>query len=80
MARVITTLALFFITMFTNKTFPISELSREDLETLGFDSSKVDDATMERLASKLRDDYCEQLFWISLKTIAEYLEIPKNKK
>lgn len=60
--------------------FVISEVSREDLEELGFDISEVSDTTMEYLAKKLGDDYCEQLFWTSLKIIAEYMGIPKKDK
>lgn len=59
--------------------FVISVLSRADLEALGFDVSNVDDDTMQRLADKLGDDYCEQLFWSSLKILAEYFEMPKTK-
>lgn len=62
------------------ESFVITEVSREDLEGLGYNTSKVSDETMERLASKLADDYCEQLFWTSLDIIAEYMEIPKRKK
>lgn len=61
------------------ESFVISEVSREDLDELEYDASKVSDETMERLASKLGDDYCEQLFWTSLDIIAEYLEIPKKE-
>ena len=61
------------------ESFAISHVSRADLEGLGFDTSEVSDGTMERLASKLGDDYCEQLFWTSLKIWAEdYFEIPKR--
>ena len=59
--------------------FVISVLSRADLEALGFDVSNVDDDTMQRRADKLGDDYCEQLFWSSLKILAEYFEIPKEE-
>jgi hypothetical protein len=59
--------------------FVISVLSRADLEALGFDVSNADDDTMQRLADKLGDDYCEQLFWSSLKILAEYFEIPKTE-
>ena len=59
--------------------FVISVLSRADLEALGFDVSSVDDDTMQRLADKLGDDYCEQLFWSSLKILAEYFEIPREE-
>ena len=61
------------------ESFVITEVSREDLEELGFDTSEVSDETMEYLAKKLGNDYCEQLFWISLKITAEYMEIPKKK-
>jgi len=61
--------------------FPITSVSREDLEALGFDTSNVSDDTMERLASKLADDYCEQLFWSSLEILAEnHFNIPKKIK
>lgn len=62
------------------ESFIITQVSREDLETIGYDTSEVSDDTMERLASKLGDDYCEQLFWTSLDIMAEYMEIPKKKK
>ena len=62
------------------ESFIITEVSREDLEGIGFDTSNISDDTMERLASKLGDDYCEQLFWGSLKVLAEeYFNIPKKK-
>jgi hypothetical protein len=61
------------------ESFVVTRVSREDLEALGYDTSEVSDETMERLASKLGDDYCEQLFWISLDITAEYLEIPKKE-
>lgn len=51
--------------------FIISTLSRTDLEDLGFDTTNVSDETMESLARKLSDDYCEQMFSISLKIMAE---------
>ena len=62
------------------ESFVISEVCREDLEEVGFDSSNVTDETMEKLASKLSDDYCGNLFWTSLEIIAESLNIPKHDK
>jgi len=56
--------------------FEISRLHREDLEWIGYDTSRVDDSVMKKLASKLGDDYCEQLFWGSLPIIADHLGIP----
>ena len=61
--------------------FKITSVSRDDLEGVGFDVSNVDDATMETLARKMSDDYCEQLFWTSMEIIAEdYCKIPKKNK
>lgn len=58
--------------------FKITSVCRDDLNGIGFDTSKVDDSTMKRLASKLANDYCEQMFWTSLEIIAEdCLEIPR---
>ena len=58
--------------------FPITSICEEDLISRGFDTSNVDDATMKRLASKMADDYLEQMFWISLDTLAEAIGIPKR--
>ena len=58
--------------------FEITSVSREDLESAGFDTSNVDDATMERLARKMADDYLEQLFWVHLDIHAEHIGIPKK--
>lgn len=60
--------------------FTVSAVSREDLEKIGYDTSNVSDETMEKLANKLGDDYCEQLFWSSLKCMAEHFNIPKKNK
>jgi hypothetical protein len=60
------------------KEYVVSSVSREDLEGIGFDVSKVDDETMRKLASKLSDAYMENGFWIDLPIIAEYLEISKK--
>ena len=59
--------------------FEISSLSREDLEEKGFDTSNVSDETMEKLASKMGDDYCEQLFWDHLVSFAEIMGIPRKE-
>ena len=59
--------------------FKISCLHRDDLEGIGYDTSGVDDSVMKTLASKLSDDYCEQLFWNSLSIIAKDLGIPERE-
>lgn len=61
--------------------FIITTLCRDDLKQLGFDTTEVDDNTMIQLAKKLSNDYQEQLYWTSLKIIAEeYFEIPLLNK
>lgn len=60
--------------------FQITCVHRDDLIEAGFDGDAVDDTIMERLASKMSDDYVEQLFWIHIGIIAEDLGIPKLKK
>ena len=63
-----------------SKEFEITSVTREDLESRGFDATNITDAQMEELARKMCDDYLEQMFWISLDTIAEdIIGIPKKK-
>jgi len=59
--------------------FEITSVSREDLEGIGYDVSNIDDGTMERLASKMADAYCDGGFWIDLPILADHLGIPKLK-
>ena len=61
-----------------DKFFKITSVHRDDLENIGFDTSNVDDSTMQHLASKISDDYCEQLFWDHLLIIAEIVGIPRK--
>jgi hypothetical protein len=58
--------------------FPVTYISKDDIIHTFSNNSEVktivdrlDDADMKHLASKLADDYCEQLFWESLKIIFE---------
>ena len=71
----------------TMKMFPITSVCKADL--LGLekcdkegnitplfkreDVMALTDLDMERLASKLCNDYCEQLYWSSLEIIGEYI-------
>ena len=60
--------------------FVIARVHRNDLEQIGFDVTNVTDDTMEELARRMCNDYLEQLYWSSLKIIAEdVLNIPKIK-
>jgi hypothetical protein len=58
--------------------FPITTVSRADLEAVGFDASSVDDGTMLELADKMADAYLDNVFWIDLDIIAEALGIPQR--
>ena len=58
--------------------FPVTNISKDDIIHAFPNNSevkeivnKLDDADMKHLASKLGGDYCEQLFWESLKIIFE---------
>jgi len=63
--------------------FKITSVSKDDIlreykysgseikEQVKRSVEKMDDADMEHLASKMADDYCEQLFWGSLRVIFE---------
>ncbi len=58
--------------------FVITRVHRDDLAGRGFQTSKIDDATMERLASKMADAYLNNGFWVDLDIIAEDLGIPRH--
>lgn len=58
--------------------FPITTVTREELDLKGFDTREVSDETMQRLASKMADDYVNQMFWESLDIIAEDQGIPRK--
>ncbi len=64
----------------THKPFTVTSVCKEDLLHLLDEGKlkipkwrikKLNEATMKRIASKLSDDYCEQLFWSSLEIIAD---------
>lgn len=60
--------------------FPITTVCRDDLESRGFNTSKVTNAQMRELADKMEDAYCENGFWEDLTIIAEEaLHIPKRR-
>lgn len=56
-----------------NKPFSITSVCRADLDSIGIDSTKFDDADMAQLASKMADAYCDNGFWIDLPIIAEHI-------
>ena len=63
----------------TSGYFEITSVHRDDLQGLGYDISKVDDALMRRLASNMADGYCEKEFWRDLESCADELGIPRNR-
>lgn len=62
------------------ESFNITSVSRADLEEKGYDTSAITDEQIEKLASKMANDYCEQLFWTSMDIIAENLGFPKKAR
>ncbi len=60
--------------------FEVTFLSRKDLEERGYDASAVTDATMEKLAKKIGDEFFKHQFWISLDTFAEELGLSKMSR
>lgn len=59
-----------------NDAFPITSVTRDDLAERGFDAEKITDSQMNRLAEKMGDDYCENLFWDSMEILAETMGFP----
>jgi len=63
------------------KPFQITSVCKEDiiqafhnsdiLDSIKQRVAEMDDSDMEKLASKMADDYCDQLFWDSLRIIFE---------
>lgn len=51
--------------------FPVVFISRNDLETLGFDTINISDDQMVELAKTMEKVYMDDLFWDSMKDIAE---------
>lgn len=62
------------------KDFTITSVCLADLESIGYDTSNIDESTMERLASKMANAYCDNGFWIDLPILADHLGITKINK
>lgn len=60
--------------------FPVSQVSRADLEYKGFDTSKVTDEQMKRIASRMDNIFLDEDYWLALVAAAKYLEIPRYVK
>lgn len=59
------------------KPVPVTMLSVNDLEAQGFDVSKVTQEQIEWIASKMADNYVENLFWDDINCYAKKFNIPK---
>ena len=61
----------------TEKFYEITSTCKDDIRSMEYFTEEqiqsLDDRDMERIASKLANDYCEQLYWSSLKIITEYV-------
>ena len=57
--------------------FPVTSVHRDDIkEAMKFtdeQARRITDNMMREIATKITDDYCEQLFWDHLPIIAEYI-------
>ena len=53
-----------------NEPFPITSVCRADMADL-FTPQQIASIDMAQLASKMADAYCDQVFWIDLKILAE---------
>lgn len=57
--------------------YPITSVSKSDLESINFDTTVITDDEMSELADRMADDYCDQLFWQSLEINAEDMGFKK---
>ena len=60
--------------------FEVCSVSKEDIEHVGFDASKLHEDDMQRIASKQGDlilDCCD--YWTALEGACEYWEIPRKE-
>lgn len=60
--------------------FEVTSISRCDLERLGYNVENITDEEMEKLAKLMADDYLEQLYWVSMDSIANRMGFKKNEE
>lgn len=56
--------------------FFITGVSREDIDSRGFDTSGLSDAQMSRFADKMADSYVENYYWDSIDGLAYACSLP----
>lgn len=59
--------------------FFITGVSREDIESRGFDTTGLSDAQMSRFADKMADCYVENYFWDSIDGLACAYGLPAKE-
>lgn len=57
--------------------FVVSEVGREDLINEGWDAEKLDDSTMQNIANKMGEAFCDCGYWDILNSVAEYYKLKK---
>jgi len=57
--------------------FVVSEVSREDLINEGWDAEKLDDGTMQNIADKMGEAFCDCGYWDILNSVADYYKLKK---
>jgi hypothetical protein len=65
--------------MMTNQhePIPITHISLDDLEGLGFDISRINQSELRQLAQNMEDAYLDQSFWQDLDFFADKLKLPR---
>jgi hypothetical protein len=59
--------------------YPITYLSKEDLEEMDFDTDKISDETMKKISQKMTDIYLDNGFWEDMRLAAEQLGVPSKE-
>ncbi|MES5131845.1 hypothetical protein BFS16_08000 [Hoylesella timonensis] len=61
-----------------NQFFPITFITREDLESYGFDTTNLDKETMKQLAHNMENDFLDNSFFEMMERNALEMEIKKK--
>ena len=66
--------------MVTINEYPVTTVSKKELEIAGFDVSNVTDLQMEKIGELMQESYLAQHFYRDLRRAAIKLGIPKIKR
>lgn len=61
-----------------NQFFPITFITREDLESYGFDTTNLDKETMKQLAHNMENDFLDNSFFETMERNALEMGIKKK--